>query len=345
MILEARPKEILGFPSEIKFGTHFPSAHLTNEEIASWEVQKPSGKLLTADGIREAVGVTRRTIAASNTTTQRMAFDAVQSMIWSANTRFSDPDLVLATTSFPNGASHSGQLINEWMMPEETPHLDIYAACSGFVKGLVGLHEAGDKWNGADILMVSSEKYSPYVHDLRKGIEGDPALSQTIFSDGAVAMRFRLGRDLKILAAHNLPMFDRADLIGMPIRDEKIKGPVDREVADHTLKTPEIYQNGGAVFKHMARTIPSFVRALVEEADVDPKNLTTFLHQGSIRVIGSLQESLSDQNVIVDIEDGNYSSATIPRMLSRASLERGQRAVLVGFGAGLFASGAVVEFG
>jgi len=49
--------------------------------------------------------------------------------------------------------------------------------------------------------------------------------------------------------------------------------------------------------------------------------------------------------VIVDIKDGNYSSATIPRMLSRANLQRGQRAVLVGFGAGLFASGAVVEFG
>lgn len=345
MTAESRPKEVLFAPPEIQFGTYFPTGRLTNDEIGSWQVKKPSGNLLTADGITETVGVVSRSIAAPYETTQDMAFHAIEEMTRKGTGRNFSPDLVIATTSFPNGQSHSRAIVNEWGLDHKTPHLDIHAACSGFVKGLVRLHEQGDRWNGADIAIVSTEIYSPYVHDLRDGIEGDPALSQTIFSDGAVGMKFRLGRDLKILAARNLPMFDRNDLIGMPIDDTKIAGPVDREVSDMTMKTPEIFQNGGAIFKHMANNIPRFVRSLIEEAGVDPRDLATFLHQGSIRVIGSLQENLSDQNVIVDIEDGNYSSATIPRMLSRANLQRGQRAVLVGFGAGLFASGAVVEFG
>jgi len=345
MTAEARPKEILSLSPDIQFGSYIPVGRLTNDEIGSWQVKKQSGKFLTSDGITETVGVVSRSIAAPYETTQDMAFCAIEEMTRKGMGHNFLPDLVIATTSFPNGQSHSGAIVNEWGLDPKTPHLDIHAACSGFVKGLVRLFEQGDRWYGADIAIISTEIYSPHVHDLRSGIEGDPALSQTIFSDGAVGMKFRLGRDLKILAARNFPMFDKNDLIGMPIDDAKIAGPVDREVSDMTMKTPEIFQNGGAVFKHMGNNIPRFVRSLVEEAGVDPKGLATFLHQGSIRVIGSLQESLSEQNVIIDIEDGNYSSATIPRMLSRASLERGQRAVLVGFGAGLFASGAVVEFG
>jgi len=340
-------------PTEFKVGIYTPGGMLSNQEIESWNVQKTHGAVLTADGILNAVGIERRSIAEAPETTHDMASNAIQELVYNSGIPFTNPDLVLVSSSFPTGINHAGRLVNEWGMSPAIPYKDIHAACSGFVKGLVGLYKEGDRWMGADVLFAASEKYSPFVHDLRHGIDGDPALSQTIFSDGAVATQFRYGKDLKVLAGRNVEMFDKSDLIGMPIREDLVVGPADRVVADATLKTPEIFQKGSLILLNMGRAVPRLVRELADEAGLDSSDpIPTFLHQGSRRVIEDISAKLEPTDndprqfsVYQDLRDGNFSSVTIPRMLGKAHLQKGQRAILVGFGAGLFASGAVVEFG
>lgn len=350
---ELPPPELQPRPSEIQIGVYTPRGTLTNEDIEAWGVRKPSGNLLTAEGIFEMVGVRKRSIAGSEEATHYMANEAIQDTVYRANRAFTDPDLVLVSSSFPTGRNHAGVVIDDWGVGVATKYKDIHAACSGFVKGLVGLYEEADRWKGADVLFVASEKYSPHMVDLRDGIDKDPALSQTIFSDGSAAIRFVYGRDLKVLAGKNVPMFEKSELIGMPINRYAITGPADSTVAEATMKTPKIYQNGPFILRNMATAIPELVRSLVEEAGLPTDEpIHTFLHQGSRRTIDNIAARLTDSDedpytydIRYDLEYGNYSSATIPRMLAKEQFQKGQRAVLVGFGAGLFASGAVVEFG
>lgn len=344
MTQEVPFKEGAPIPSGIELGVYIPQSRLSNNEIESWGLSTSTGPL-TADRIYKLVGIEGRPIAKPNETTHDMLNAAVTDLGYRSNRNFTDPDVVLVSSSFPTGTNHSRRFIDEWQFPATTVHQDIHAACSGFVKGLVALHEAGDRWMGAEVMLAASEKYSPYVRDLREGTKDDPALSQTIFSDGAAVARFRFGQDIKVLTGRNLAMFDKSELIGMPIRMEDVVGPADSEVARATRKTPVIYQDGKAVFGTMIDTIPDFIESLIDESGVDPNGLRVFPHQGSAHIVRSLQKRLPNQQVIMDLEDGNFSSATIPRMLAKADLQKGQRAVLVGFGAGLFASGVVVEFG
>lgn len=336
----------------ISFGTYIPDTVLTNEMIESWNIRKGNGEYLTADGIKNLLGIERRFIA-RNKSVMSMGFLASKAALGDER----NIDAVIVSTSYPVGMNVS-QTIANGLGLHPSYHTDIHAACSGFVRGLNEMHDqtqkamAGDTqavdFRGKRVLFVASEKYSDTVVNLQtEGYEGDNDLNQTIFSDGAVAMVFTYGEDLEVIDCQNFKFPSQYDnYIRMPIDATISVAPCIIEPVP-VSETGKFIQRGKGVYKEVLKAIPAFFSNLVKGRN-DVK--AVFLHQGSGKMIDALASSdrLKGFNVPKDMINGNFSSASAPMALMHAfedgTVEPGDTVVLVQFGAGLYASGAVVKF-
>lgn len=338
----------------LSIGLYRPEYALTNEEIESWGVTTSSGKPLTAASIEDLIGVKKRYVANDSETPLRMGLEAAYGAVCGKPRA----DVLLVSTSFPTGEDLASRINSEFGLGvDQGERVNIHMACSGFAAGLAYLYERRLDLNGARVLFVSTEKYSPHLQDLRDkdALKIDPWLSQTIFSDMASATAFTLGQDLKILSSGS--RFDFTDqenrYIGMPIDYEKLQDGGACIVKDvPTSPTGKIYQDGPHVFKTMVRQIPPLVSKVLMDAGMTYADIAAILtHQGSKRMTDGIENNLPGDNSHIrrDQEDGNASSVAIPRLLKReideGRLFAGERIVMAGFGAGLMASASVVELG
>lgn len=327
----------------ISFGLYIPQGTLTNREIASWHIRTPGGNLLTAEDVLKKTGVERRHIATKSETVEQMALVAVEE----AMKKKRNAGLIIATTSYPD--RNLSQSLADAKNYFPLVNIDIYAACSGFTRGLSFIKAHEMDFMGHSVLIVASEKYSDKVFDLRKGAESDPSLAQTIFSDGAVAMLFVYGKDLRVLSAINQRMEPRVSpAIKMPVERERMR-PLYIEEFVPQSQSGKFEQDGRTVYRAVIDNVPRLIRETIKAARLEEGDIKLVIpHQGSGHIVEGLQERLPNLNVFSDVSDGNFSSASIPKALYKAREEglihRGDKVVLAGFGAGLFASVAVVEF-
>lgn len=338
-----QPKEKKERIDTISFGLYIPQKTLTNQEIESWQVKTPGGNMLTAEDILKRTGIERRHIATKAETIEYMALAASDQAMGKKRRA----GLLIATTSYPT--RNLSQHIMDTKNYSNLVNMDIYAACSGFVRGLSFMKTHENTFMGHSVLMVASEKYSDKVFDLKKGVEDDPSLAQTIFSDGAVAMHFIYGKDLRVLSANNRKLpGDLTASIKMPIDRNRMR-PVYIEESVPLSPSGKFEQDGKTVYRAVIENVPKLIIQTIDKAHLKEKDIKLIIpHQGSGHIVDGLQKHLPNMPVFKDVEDGNFSSASIPKAILRAREEglihRKDRVVLAGFGAGLFASVAVVEF-
>lgn len=336
----------------IYIGTYQPRTSVFNQEIESWGVKTASGKPLTAEGIENLIGVKRRFVAQADETPLAMGLSAVDKL------GINFADVVLFSTSFPTGQDLATEVSETFGLGTKPGgRINIHMACSGFVAGLSYLHQEQERLQGARILMINSERYHPFIKDLRDddALTVDPGLCQTIFSDYATAMTFTLGEDLSILGVRSEFDFkpEENNFIRMPIAWENLDDGGIHMVKDVPPSlTGKIYQDGHNVFKTMIRKVPRMVEDLVGEIGIPFSDVSAVLtHQGSLRMTTGISEKLHPDlsHVRFDQEDGNVSSAAIPRLMKReideGRLFGGDTLVLAGFGGGLMASTAVIRLG
>jgi len=340
-----RPPEAENRPN-IGFGTYLPEKILTNQEIESWRVSTPNGNILTAVNIQKRTGIVRRFVANEKETALFMGLNAAQQAL-----NGKKADAVIVSTSFPVGFNLSRR-ISEELGLSSSFNLDVNAACSGFTFALAHIKDNEREFLGKRILLVSTEKYSPHLHDLRGGgINTDPSLAQTIFSDGAIAMEWGHGRDLQVLSAidHKFPS-DTDDFIKMPV-NKTLLTPRSIDVPVPYPESRKFEQDGAKVYRLICESVPPLIRKAIDEANLGPSQTIKMIipHQGSGHMVKGISERLREHHVYSDFEDGNFSSASIPKALSsvieKGKIKKGDIVVLAGFGAGLFASTVVVRFG
>jgi len=334
----------------IAFGFYHPETILTNEEIESWGVTTASGGLLTSEAIFKKTGVEGRFIAKKEDIVL-MGLKAASQILERVESKF---DFLIFSTTYPTG-EHLSTEASCFVKPSLFKTLDIHAACSGFVYAFDYIREYEDWFQGKRVLIVSAEKISPTVPDL-KNREEDPSLSQTIFSDGAVAVSFVYGRDLKILAIKNyefnleesrtLKIPVDYDLIYQSGRFGKVKfiwGP--------TPDGDKIEMDGKGVYEAVVRKMPGLITDTVFSAGLTFSNVSLIIpHQASRHILDGivkrLPPNLADK-IFYDVQDGNLSSAAVPKAWMRAQeegkIKSGDKIVLATVGGGLFASIAVLE--
>jgi len=109
---------------------------------------------------------------------------------------------------------------------------------------------------------------------------------------------------------------------------------------------------GRPLFALVARTLPAFVASLLDEAQVERDEIALLIpHQASRQALDHVAKMLGfDDGRMVDVfgEFGNQVGASLPTALhfaiQRYGLKRGDKALLLGSGAGVSLGGIVFTY-
>lgn len=226
--------------------------------------------------------------------------------------------------------------------------IDINCACAGFVYAfdMAKRYLETDK-NLKYVLVVSAE-------ELSKITDYTDRSTCVLFGDGAAAVV--LERDENKMFSGYLGA-DGTGAEYLLARSYQSETPFTTNHERFDDKMPDgnshfLYQNGKEVYKFATKTLPLAVEKACENVGITPEQLDLIIpHQANVRIIETAAKNLGismDKFYINLNNHGNTSSASIPMALYDAvkdgSLKKGDKACIVGFGAGLTYGGIVFEF-
>ena len=298
------------------WGTALPDRIVTNAELA--ETLDTSNEWIV-----ERTGIRERRVGS---TTSQLAIAAGWAALEKAGLTGADIDLLLLATT-----------TGDRMVPATAPAVqdalgivggavDLNAACSGFVYGLVmanGLLATGVN----RILLIGAETLSTIT-------DWNDRSNAILFGDGAGAI---------VIEATT----DATDLLGWDLGS-------DGSVA-HILKCEHggsIEMDGKEVFRRAVRVMVDSSRAALSQAGLTIEDVDLVIpHQANLRIIQSACQKLGiDQaqaSIVID-RYGNTSSASIPLALVDAidagRISAGDTLLLTGFGAGMTWASAVLRW-
>ena len=305
----------------------------SSARITGWGVALPDKVVTNADleatldtsdqWILERTGIRSRRIGG---TTTGLAVEAAQAALRRAGTSAEDIDLVLLCTCTPDEAMPASASAVQNALGVAGGAMDLNAACSGFVYGLVaadGLLRAGMR----RILLIGAETMSTIV-------DWDDRSTAILFGDGAGAV-----------------VLERGDGPGQLLGWDLGSDGSLRHIL-HADSGGTIEMDGPEVFRRAVRIMVDSAERALAHAGVGVDDVALFVpHQANSRIITSACAKLGigperTANVLADT--GNTSSASIPLALADAAdagrIAAGDRVLLVGFGAGMSWASAVLEW-
>lgn len=318
---------------------YLPTEVLTNEHIAS---QFPEW---SADKVANKVGITERHIAAENETATDMAYQAAERLFTQGIDRNTVDFIILCTQSPDYFLPSSACILQDRLgLSKNCGAFDFNLGCSGYEYGLAiakGLIVAGIAKN---ILLLTSETYTKYLHPQDKG-------NRTIFGDGASATLVSTEGFAEIGAvvvgtdgsgAENLIVRSLGAKNKQLMADEHYDEDGTIISGDH------LYMHGGNVFNFTTDVVPPMVDELLEKSNLqhDDVDLWVF-HQANKYMINYLRKLLDidkDKFYIFMEKVGNTVSSTIPIALYEARKENRLHGniLLAGFGVGLSWGGVML---
>ncbi|MBR4338260.1 MAG: ketoacyl-ACP synthase III [Bacteroidaceae bacterium] len=318
---------------------YLPEAVLTNEELVE---QFPEW---TVDKISKKVGISERHITTEDETAGDLAVKAAEKLFSERNIDRSQIDFVLLCTQSPDYHLPSTSCIIQDRLGLSTKcgAFDFNLGCSGYEYGLAvakGLVLGGIANN---ILLLTAETYTKYIHPLDKGnrtIFGDGATATLVSNEGfAEICEFGLGTDGS--GAEQLIVKTGCARQFKPANDYQ----VNEECGVHS--SDNLYMNGKAIFDFTADVVPRLIEETLQKNGITMDDVDLFVfHQANkymINYIRKLMDIEKDKFFIFMENVGNTVSSTIPIALCEAEKEgrlKG-KVVLAGFGVGL-SYGAVV---
>ena len=202
---------------------------------------------------------------------------------------------------------------------------DLNAACSGFLFGLATAYSYITAGLYKNALVVGSEVLSKIVDWTDRG-------TCILFGDGAGAV---------YVEATEGP----EGFIGFAQGSDGSKGSVlsCNERTDNPEEDIYVHMDGREVYKFATRQVPKCIVEAVDRSQLSLEDIDLFvLHQANTRIIESIAKQLKQDISKFPVNlprVGNMSSATIPVLLDELNrdgkLQKGQKIVLSGFGAGL----------
>lgn len=300
------------------WGTALGHKTVTNDDLAA--------TMDTNDEwIRERTGIHRRHIGGTNAELSTLSGHAALQM--AGVDPASIDALVLATTT-PDRAVPATSATVQNALGLRCGAFDVNAACSGFVYGLVAAH--GLVAMGAERILVI----------------GTDILSRiTDWTDRNTAILFADGSGAAVLEA------GPGQLLGWDLdADGSAEEILYAEHGSH------IHMDGKEVFRRAVRIMVDSAQKSMAHAGVEAKDISLIVpHQANIRIISAACDRLGvplERAAVCIHETGNTSSASIPLALfghdgngPASRLERGELVLLVGFGAGMTAASAILEWG
>lgn len=306
----------------IGVGHYVPEKVVTNKDLE---------KLVDTNDewIRTRTGIEERRIAEDSMDTSDMAFLAAEKAINQSGISAEDLDLILVATVTPDTPFPSVScMIQDRLGAKKAAAMDISAACSGFMYGIITAKQFIETGAYQHVLVVGVEKLS-------KITDWTDRNTCVLFGDGAGA-------------AVVGPVSDGNGILSFELGADGSGGPhLYQNENDH------IYMNGREVFKFAVRQMGESAVHVVEKIGFKKEDVDFLIpHQANIRIMEASRERLGiekDKMAYSVHKYGNTSAASIPIALSeeleKGKIKDGDLVVLVGFGGGLTWGAVALRWG
>ena len=318
------------------WGMAVPEKILTNHELAQ-TVDTNDEWIVSRTGVRE------RRIAGPEDTTASLATEAAIHALEIANLGPEKLDLIIVATSSPEHIfPATACLVQDQIGAVNAGAFDLSAACSGFIYALnmatLSIRSGAIK----NALVIGSETLSRFVNWKDRN-------TCILFGDGAGAFVLQAS-DLPggLLSAVMRSDGSGANSLSLPAGGSKI--PTSAETVAQELHY--IQMNGREVFRFATRVMSQATQEAVASAGLKMADIHLIIpHQANERIIEAAARGLDFpmERVVVNVgRYGNTSTASIPiatcEAIKDGRLHSGEKAVFVGFGAGLTWGAAVVQW-
>ncbi len=316
-------------------GSYVPAHYLDNDDL--------SRMVETNDAwIQERTGVIRRHIIQEDTTVS-MAAEAARRALEDGMVSAEEIDLILVTTFtsevlLPCAACE----VQRELGAVHATCFDLNAACTGFVFA----------WNTAQaymasglyrcVLIIGAESLSNFVNWKDRG-------TCILFGDGAgaVVLRAEEGENLPFVTHSDGAKGKALTCLSRHRKDWTV------EQEQQELENPSFIQmDGQGVFRFAVKKVPEAVDEVLEKAQMTMEDVDyLILHQANRRIVEAVAKRLKTDmgKFPMNLQEyGNTSSASIPILLDemnrQGKLQKGQKLILAGFGAGLSWGASLVEW-
>ncbi|MCG3418409.1 beta-ketoacyl-ACP synthase III [Oceanobacillus sp. M65] len=303
-------------------GHYLPTKVVTNKDME---------KLVdtTDEWIRTRTGIEERRFAEDDIDTSDMAYYAAKQALEEADVTADEIDLILTATVTPDTPFPSVScMIQERLGAKNAAALDVSAACSGFMYGMITAKQFIETNAYKKILVIGAEKLSKITN-------WEDRSTCVLLGDGAGAA-----------------------VIG---EVSEGKGILSFELGSNGAGGKELYQNeqdmlvmnGREVYKFAVRQMPESTVNVIDKAGLKKEDVDYLIpHQANIRIMEAARERLeiSEDRMATTIKKyGNNSAASIPMALSEAAkdgkIKDNDIVVLVGFGGGLTWGAVAIRWG
>ncbi|WP_153124914.1 beta-ketoacyl-ACP synthase III [Peribacillus tepidiphilus] len=294
----------------IGIGRYLPEKILTNHDLEKM--------MDTSDEwIRTRTGIEERRIADEKINTSDMAYEAAVKALEDANITAEDLDLILVATVTPDRPFPSvACIIQERLGARKAAAMDISAACSGFMYGIITAGQFVQSGSYKNVLVVGAEKLS-------KIMDWKDRNTAVLFGDGAGAVVIG-------------PVSEGKGIISFELG-------ADGSGGKYLYQDEYISMNGREVFKFAVRQMGESCINVLEKAGLSKSDVDFLIpHQANVRIMEAARERLElpiEKMSKTIHKYGNTSAASIPisivEELKAGKIKDGDLIVMVGFGGGL----------
>lgn len=319
-------------------GVAVPQKRITAEELDQ-QLGLPSGESLRVTGIRQR-------FIAEDETAAELAAAASEQALQAAGLSWKDVDLlVCASGTMDQALPYNAALVNAELgiTDHRLATLDIGASCLSFLQALdvVSCVLSTERYRRAVIVSADIASCATDFRNLREN---------GIFGDGAAAAVISPSPPKEsscILAAHSTTFPEGVDYCQIPGGGSRFYRPGGNPHARILFE-----MKGKQLFALVRKTLPGFVEVLLRKAGIEVAELACFIpHQASQQALDHVARLLGfDDGRMIDVftDYGNQVGASLPTALhfavTQGRLKRGDKALLLGTGAGVSIGGIVLVY-
>lgn len=312
-------------------GSYLPENIVTNDDLA--KIMDTSDEWITS-----RTGIRTRHLVKEETTAQ-MSAEAGKKALKEAGVKAEDLDLIIVGTLSGDYVTPSTACEVQAMIgAKKAVAFDVNAACSGFMFAMNTAYAFIQSGIYKNALIIGAETLSKLMDWNDRGtcvLFGDGAGAAVVTADEKGLLGFVQGSD----GAKGMVLACKNRLNNNPL----VKNPVEPDY---------VFMDGQEVYKFAVSTVPASINEVLADAGLEVSDIKYFLlHQANIRIIQSVAKRLKADisKFPTTLEHcGNISAGSVPILLDEVNkkgmLQRGDKLVMAGFGAGLTWSASVIEW-
>lgn len=299
-----------------------------------------------SDWIVQRTGIVTRFHAAPDQATSDMAYEAARDCLNRSGVSVDEVDMIIVATMTPDHYTPSTACLVQSRLGAKCGAVDMNAACSGFMYGLIF---------GSQLVRSGCSRYTLVIGADKMSCVVDPQDPKTfpLFGDGAAAALLtsdprEADRASGILAYQLGSAGELGGTLVVPGCGSRL--PASPQVL--TARDQYLKMDGRSVFKWAVRLIPELVNDLLAAAGLSLSDIDLLVfHQANRRILDAAAEALGADpaKVFMNLDRfGNTSAASIPIALYEAHeqgrIRPGGHVLTVGFGAGLTWGASIIRW-